>query len=70
MDYDRVMGISSVDPQETVGLGEGNGVDVRETQDGVANNSTDEKEARDGVATNLIYPTPRSTSTKLVLVLA
>ena len=49
-------------PQETVGLGEGNGVDLRETQDGVANSSIDMAETRDGVANSSRDSTPHSTS--------
>ena len=45
-DYDRVMGVSSVGPQETVRFGEGDATDIAGNREGVANNSgnTDETE--------------------------
>ena len=46
-DYDRVMGVTSVGPQETVGLGEESVSDLEVDQDGVANNSDNLTETRD-----------------------
>ena len=46
-DYDRVMGVTSVGPQETVWFGEGNASDFEVDQDGVANNSDKLSETRE-----------------------
>ena len=46
-DYDRVMGVSSVGPHETVRFGEGSVTGIGVHQDGVANNSDNLNDARE-----------------------
>ena len=45
-DYDRVMGVTSVGPQETARFGEGNATEFEVDQKGAANNSDNLSEAR------------------------
>ena len=45
--YDRVMGVTSAGPQETVRFGEGNDTEFEVDQEGVAHNSDNLKEARE-----------------------
>ena len=46
-DYDRVMGVTSVGPQETVRFGEEHATEFEVDQEGVANNSDNLNEARE-----------------------
>ena len=45
-DYDRVMEVTSMGPQETIRLGEGNAMESEVDQEGVAHNSDEFNEAR------------------------
>ena len=46
-EYDRVMGVTSVGPLETVWCGEGSGTEFEVDQEGVAHNSDDLSETRE-----------------------